>query len=255
MTHHNKILENSSQKAYKKSHVTIETLLDLLIEDRDIDIMDKNKIVKLPTIRRLPLYLYLLEKHFDQGRTTISSNHLAKEMNVEPIVVRKDLTITDIVGKPRIGYDIEALIKAIRSFIYWDSSQEGILIGSGNLGSAILQYSGFEQMGFSIPVAFDMNDELAGKQIGQTTVYSMEEMPHLIERMGWKLAVLCVPAPAAQSLANQLIELGINAIWNFAPVRLQVPEHVVVQQENLIAGLTVLRVKQQKMESSPLEDQ
>lgn len=210
---------------------------------------DKLRVLKLPTIRRLPLYLDLLEKHFQKGHTTISSSHLARHMNLEQIVVRKDLSITGIAGKPRIGFDIEELIAAVRTFIQWDTSQEAILVGAGHLGSALSRYTGFEKMGFSIPAAFDVDPEILGTTIGSTKVYPMGEMRHMIAENGWQIAILCVPAKVAQSVADQLVAAGITAIWNFVPVQLQVPDHVVVQQENLSSGLAVLRVKQVKNEA------
>ena len=210
---------------------------------------EKIKVLKLPTIRRLPLYLHLLENHQEAGEETISSNDLAKQMDLEQIVIRKDLSVTGIVGKPRIGYNVDELIAAIRKFIQWDTSQEAILVGAGHLGSALLRYTGFENMGVSIPVAFDSDPAVIDTRVGDTKVYPIDKMEYMIKRIGWKMAILCVPAQVAQEVADHLVDAGITAIWNFAPIQLQLPNHVVIQQENLSSGLAVLRVKQASNEA------
>ncbi|MCE5323254.1 redox-sensing transcriptional repressor Rex [bacterium] len=207
----------------------------------------KQKVGSLPTIRRLPSYLYLLKQLAQNGRDIVSSNHIAQCLKLEPIQVRKDLAITGIEGKPKIGYHVPSLIKAIEEFLGWDSHKEVFLVGAGNLGSALLGYKGFEQHGMKIIAAFDCDECKIGTQIHDRDVLPLEKLPDLARRMNIKLGIITVPAEAAQHVAGVMVSGGIEAIWNFSPVVLEVPEGVVVQNEDLSSGLAVLSVKSSKI--------
>lgn len=207
----------------------------------------KQKVGSLPTIRRLPSYLYLLKQFAQNGRDIVSSTHIAESLRLEPIQVRKDLAITGIEGKPKIGYHVPSLIKAIEEFLGWDTHKEVFLVGAGNLGSALLGYKGFEQHGMKIIAAFDCDKSKIGTQIHQKDVLPLEKLSDLARRLNVKLGIITVPAEAAQHVASVMISGGIEAIWNFSPVRLEVPEGVVVQNEDLSSGLAVLSVKSSKI--------
>ena len=211
---------------------------------------EKQKVGSLPSIRRLPVYLRLLKNISDEGRDMISSTHIAAILKVDPIQVRKDLSITGIVGKPKIGYYVPTLIGAIEKFLGWDKSAEAFLVGAGNLGSALLGYDGFKQHGLDIIAAFDTDKSKIGTQIHGRDVLPLDKLPAMVDRMHVLTGIIAAPVEVAQSVADTMVASGIIAIWNFAPVKLDTPKHVVVQNEDLAAGLAVLCVKAAKARSN-----
>lgn len=205
----------------------------------------KNKLisVSLPTIKRLPTYLNVLEELKVEGKTTVSATDIAKRLSLIPIQVRKDLSATGIVGKPKIGFEIEELGKAIKALLGWENDRDAFLIGAGALGSALLGYNGFEQHGLKILAAFDSNPDICDTEIHGKRVFPMEKLRDLIERMKVSIIILTLPAEFAQEVVNKLIGTGIKGIWNFSPVTLDVPKEIIVQNENLASGLAVLSTK------------
>lgn len=199
--------------------------------------------IPLPSLRRLPRYLNVLEKLQRQGRTTVSATDVADELDLKPIQIRKDMAFTGIVGKPKVGYDIHELIYAIRTFIGWHDITPCVLVGAGSLGTALLGYEGFAKRNLKIVAAFDIDAEKQGKIIYGTTVFSLDKLAEIIERDNITMAIITVPTQAAQDVTNSLIAAGIAGIWNFSPTEIQVPPHVVVKRENLSEGLAVLFVK------------
>ncbi|MCE5199097.1 MAG: redox-sensing transcriptional repressor Rex [Armatimonadota bacterium] len=204
---------------------------------------EKNKIGSLPAVRRLPTYLHLLRSFSESGREMVSSTHIAEKLKIEPIQVRKDLAITGIEGKPKVGYYIPALIDAIETFLGWNNTTDAFLVGVGNLGSALLGYEGFRKHGLKIVAAFDADDSRVGQVIGDVEVLPIHKLSDLAMRMHVPMGVIAVPAESAQSVADAMVLGGIQAIWNFAPRSLDVPDGVVVQNEDLASGLAVLSVK------------
>ncbi len=205
--------------------------------------LKKITTVPLPTIRRLPTYLRVLEEMRKWGKEYVSATDIADYLGLTPIQVRKDLAVTPIQGKPKIGFEINELHRAIRSFLGWDKTTEAFLVGAGSLGSALLGYNGFDEYGLNIAAAFDANPRLEGMEIHGKTVFSLDKLPDLVNRMGIRIAVLTVPRDAAQECADQLVAAGIKGIWNFASPHITVPAGVVVQNENIAQGLAVLSVK------------
>ena len=207
------------------------------------DINQKGNVTKVPTIRRLPMYLRILRRCKKEGIESISSKKLAKEMGLEPIGVRKDLSFTGYVGKPRYGYNVVELYEAINSIVAWDSKSEAALVGVGHLGSAISGYSGLKKYGLKIPVAFDVDPAIVGTEINDIPILPLADLEKIVTRTQLQMGILCVPSGAAQEVADMMVVAGIRGIWNFTPVKLQVPSDVVVQQEDLASGLAVLSVK------------
>lgn len=205
----------------------------------------KVKVANLPSVRRLPAYLHLLKQLEATGLDFVSGTQISQELKLEPIQVRKDLAITGIVGKPRIGFPVTALITAIETFLGWDNTTDAFLIGSGHLGSALLGYQGFKEHGLNIVAAFDNAEEKFGQTIHDTEVFPLEKLPDLAERMHVRIAIMTVPASEAQSIADFLVDAGIEGIWNFTPVSLRLPANIVVQHEDLACGLAVLSKKLQ----------
>ncbi|MCP3966975.1 MAG: redox-sensing transcriptional repressor Rex [Lentisphaerae bacterium] len=205
--------------------------------------MGNKKVQKLPSIRRMPTYLHKLTQMRKNGLDTVSTTIMARYMNLEPIVVRKDLELTGVTGQPGVGYKIKDLIDAIKSFLNWHNTAEAVLIGAGSLGRALLGYEGFEDYGLNIIAAFDADPSKIGSEIHDREVFDIIRLPELASRLQVNMGILCVPNEYAQESADMMIEGGINAIWNFTNVSLDVPEHVVVQREVIASGLAVLSVK------------
>jgi redox-sensing transcriptional repressor len=202
------------------------------------------KPIPEPTLRRLPIYYQYLKKwHAETRLDYISSNQIGADLNVLPIQVRKDLEVTEAVGKPKLGYNVAELISTIEAFLGWDNTTDGYLVGVGNLGSALLGYQGFKEYGLNIIAAFDTDEDKVGREIHGTMVLPVQKLPNMIKRMGIKIGILTVPAHSAQALAETMVDAGIRAIWNFSPVKINVPAHVIVQHENLASSLVVLSKK------------
>jgi redox-sensing transcriptional repressor len=197
-----------------------------------------------PTLRRLPIYYQYLKKLLARGATEyVSSTQIGNDLKLLPIQVRKDLEMTGIVGKPKLGYEITVLMPAIENFMGWNNVTDGYLVGVGNLGSALLGYQGFREYGLNLVAAFDSDKSKVGLEIHGTKVLHVDKLPNMITRMGIKIGVLTVPAPAAQDLADVMVKAGIAAIWNFSPTKIHVPPHIIVQHENLASSLVVLSKK------------
>lgn len=202
----------------------------------------KQKIAAVPSIRRLPSYLHIIRQAKDDGNEYISGTIIAQELHLEPIQVRKDLAITGIVGKPKKGYPVVALMAAIEHFLGWDSLQKAVLIGAGNLGTALAGYQGFQYHGLNICAAFDQDPKKIGSEIHGVPVFSLETLPVQLRSLEAKIAILTVPSSSAQSVTDTLVSSGITGIWNFTNVKLKVPESVVVQREDLTSGYAMLCV-------------
>lgn len=203
----------------------------------------KEKVGSLATVKRLPSYLYMLRQLEEAGREVVSSTHLAEKLKLESIQVRKDLAVTGITGKPKVGYHVPSLIRAIEEFLGWDNDTDAFLVGAGNLGSAILGYGGFIRHGLNIAAAFDVDENKIGRTIRGKEVFPLDKLANLANRMRVHMGIITVPADAAQDVADRMVAAGIFAIWNFSPTTLEVPEDVVVQNEDLASGLAILSVR------------
>lgn len=197
-----------------------------------------------PTLLRLPQYHRVLkEMARDEGREHVSCTQIAYRLRLEPTQVRKDLAATGIVGRPRIGYDTARLIEAIETFLGWKNTSDAFLIGAGNLGTALMGYEGFREHGLNIVAAFDTDPEKIGAEIVGRPVFGLEKLPDLADRLHVKIAIITAPAEAARQVAELAVVSGIRALWNFAPVYLDVPEDVVVEDVRLVASLGALTGK------------
>ena len=205
--------------------------------------LGSKRILSYPSIRRMPSYLRILKDLVATNQKDVSATFLAKVLGFEPIVVRKDFDPLPITGKSGVGYDIHELIKAIEDHLGWNNITDAFLVGTGNLGSALLGYRGFEQYGVKIVLAFDADPAKTHRTINDVHVLPIDELSMMAERMKVQIGILAVPAEFAQAVAEKMIKAGIRAIWNFAPVKLIAPENVVVQNEDLAEGLAVLSVK------------
>ena len=188
-------------------------------------------------IYRLSIYHRCLQRLQDNGQETVSSTALAKAAKVKPAQLRKDLAYFGQFGTRGLGYPVETLGSMIRDVLGRERLQPVVLVGAGNLGSALLRYQGFQKEGFEVICAFDADPEAARKRGIGIPVKSDEEIEDFVKAEGVKLAILCVPAGFAQAVANRLVAAGIQGILNFSPVRLEVPEDVQVNDVDLALEL------------------
>lgn len=168
---------------------------------------------------------------------TVSSEALAKAAGVKSAQLRKDLTYFGQFGTRGLGYDVEVLAKMISGLLGRSSLQPVILVGVGNLGAALLSYHGFQQEGFEIIGAFDVDPAKARSRQGVQTVHDLQQLPSFLKDHPARMAILAVPATAAQEVTNLLVAHGISGILNFSPVVLQVPDEVMVNNVNLAIEL------------------
>lgn len=201
------------------------------------------KCISTQTIRRLPQYLRVFYRLHGYGRALVSSTVLAQEMHLLPIVVKKDLQAVGAPSKLRTGFKVAGTIQVIEKFLGWNNLNKAFLVGVGHLGEALLGFTGFKNHGLEIVVAFDTDPEKVGQAVHGVPVYHTAQLAGIIARENLKIAVLTVPAQAAQGITDTLLSAGIKAIWNFAPVRLEVPAGVVLQQEDISSGLAELCAK------------
>jgi redox-sensing transcriptional repressor len=216
--------------------------------------MHQGKILNIPAIRRMPTYLHKLLKMQAEGKVSVSSTELAEYMNIELIVVRKDISLTGISGQRRVGYDVNELIRYIKTYLGWEDKISAALIGAGSLGTALLGYNDFEHYGFSIEWVFDSSADKIGKDVYGRTVLDINDMENQFKDRRPEIAVICVSNTAAQAVADKLVASGIRYIWNFANVSLQVPPGVVVQREVIAGGLAMLAVRR-KFEKNACREQ
>jgi redox-sensing transcriptional repressor len=178
---------------------------------------------KIPdaTINRLNLYLRSLrELAKDSEEKTVSSKQLAQELNIKAHQVRKDLSYFGQFGKRGIGYKAKDLIRDITDILGLNKKWNVCLCGLGNLGSALIAYKGFKKEGLNLAAVFEKDPQKIGRKFGKTEVFSVEEIEKVIKKRNIEIGIIAVPADEAQNTADQLINAGIKAILNFAPVKL-----------------------------------
>lgn len=198
--------------------------------------MENNQYISQASLKRLPKYLRVLKEKKENGVELISSTAIAKELNLNPIQVRKDLAlVSKSDGKPGIGFSTQNLILDMEEFLNLNNMTDAIIVGAGKLGQALMNYKGFEN-NTNILIAFDIDKS---KCDNKKTFY-IDKMENLIKRMNIHIGIITVPKEAAQEVCDKMINCGIKAIWNFAPVNLKVPEDIVIKNEDLSASLLVL---------------
>lgn len=195
------------------------------------------------SLKRLPQYHHYLVELEAKGILRVSCSVIGRDLNCIPVQVRKDLQYTGIIGKPKTGYSVRELIRSIETFLGWNKVNEAFLVGVGNLGTALLGHERFKRFGLRIVAAFDKDRNKAGRQVHETVVQPLEKLGDLAKQMRIQLGIITTPAEAAQAVADEMVNGGIQAIWNFAPVRLNVPAHIFVHHEDLYSSLASLSWK------------
>jgi redox-sensing transcriptional repressor len=194
-------------------------------------------VIPRKAVYRLSLYYRVLERLQQNRIETVSSDALARATGVKPTQLRKDLTYFGQFGTRGLGYKVESLLSQLGSVLRTTRFQPVILVGAGNLGSALLRYDGFVKEGFEIVAAFDIRPDASKAGRTKVPVLPTNEIKRFVPENGVKLAILAVPGMVAQEVTNELVEAGIQAILNFSPLILQVPDHVVVNNVNLAIEL------------------
>ena len=201
------------------------------------------RTVPEPTLRRLPLYHRFLKDLQCSGREFVSCTDIGLDLDLDPTQVRKDLEAVGIEGRPRVGYLLGNVVGGLEQFLGWKNLHDAFLVGAGSMGSALLGYRKFEQCGLKIVTAFDTDKAKIGSRIHGKCVLPLNKLPNLARRMHILIGIITVPAESAQAVTQLMIEGGIRAIWNFSPVRLRVPDHVIVHNEDLYCSLASLSQK------------
>jgi redox-sensing transcriptional repressor len=180
-------------------------------------------------IGRLPIYLRALLQMSQESRQVTSSQELGERLGISAAQIRKDLSQFGEFGKQGTGYNIEFLANQVREILKVNRVWDVAIVGAGDIGRALASYSGFSQRGFRISMMFDAKAELIGSQAGEFTIKDSRTMKEEIRSAGIKMAMIAVPAAQAQAVADQLVEAGVKAILSYAPVNLNVPAGVRVQ--------------------------
>lgn len=194
-------------------------------------------------ILRLESYLTYLGQLRNAGKTNATSEELAKLFGISSSRVRQDLVALGAVGKPRAGYNIDELEKMIVEALDVDNLKRIALVGFGNLGRALSASEVWEQGGFELRAIFDNNPSVIGTEVNCIKVRSITELFGVINSEHIQAAVITVPAPIAQSVADMLVTAGITGIWNFAPIEIEVPDGVAIEHQRLEQGLMTLSYK------------
>lgn len=193
-----------------------------------------------PTLRRLPRYLSNIKLMKEKGEQYVSSTQISKEINIDASQIAKDLSYVNISGRTRVGYNIDALIEVLESFLGFTNMHKAFLFGVGSLGAALLRDSGLHHFGLEIVAAFDVNPELVGKDLNGIPIFHSDDFEAKMKEYDVNIGVLTVPINIAQEITDKMVDGGIKAVWNFTPFRIRVPENIVVQNTSLYAHLAVM---------------
>jgi redox-sensing transcriptional repressor len=210
-----------------------------------LSIASKNKkdILSEPTLKRLPEYLYYLQCITKKGIIYISAPAMAKELEHDATQIVKDLSLTGVKGKPRKGYNVKELIASIENYLGFDKKNEAFLVGAGKLGQAILSYHELQGYGVRIIAAFDIDPKKIDTQYGNTTILHISKLSGLAKRLGVSIGILTTPKAVAQKTAEAMVNSGIKSIWNLTPVKLKLPDNIIIQNTSMYANVAVLLKK------------
>lgn len=212
------------------------------------------RTIPQPSLKRLPQYHHYLVELEAKGIARVSCSTIGMDLGLVPVQVRKDLQYTGIIGKPKTGYSVSELVQAIETFLGWNNINEAFLVGVGNLGTALLGHERFSKFGLHIVAAFDTDQAKIGKWIHEKAVLPLDKLAELAPRMSIHLGIITAPAETAQAIADEMVKGGIQAIWNFAPVKLKVPEHIIVHNEDLYNSLASLSWKLARRFRVPIQE-
>ena len=197
-------------------------------------------------LNRLPSYLNHL-KSLPKESENVSAAAIARALGLDEVQVRKDLAKISHTGRRRTGRCREQLILDIEKYLDFAADTGTIIVGTGKLGTALLDYEGFDEAGLNVMAGFDLQPTRDETEQGKP-IYAMSRLETFCRRYEVRIAIIAVPVESAQDVCDSLVSCGVEAIWNFAPVRLRVPEYVIVKNENLALSLTALRMELKRQE-------
>lgn len=193
--------------------------------------------ISISTLRRLPVYLNYL-KRLPQSQINISATTIAAALKYGEVQVRKDLGLISGAGKPKVGYNRVELIKTLEEYLGYNDTKKAVLVGAGKLGEALMGYRGFQDYGLNIVAAFDIKN--VGQTVSGKTIYNINVLETFCKKENIKIGIITVPSAAAQEVADKMSRCGIKAVWNFASIHLDLPDDVLVHDENMAASLALL---------------
>ncbi|WP_409178665.1 redox-sensing transcriptional repressor Rex [Brevibacillus fortis] len=202
--------------------------------------MAKHEKISEAVVRRLPIYLRYLSYLQQVEVTTVSSQQMGKNLDVNPAQIRKDLAAFGDFGKKGIGYDVDYLVEKIREILKLTDEIRVALVGAGHLGHAISNYNAYLKDNMRIAAIFDNNPEKQGKKVAGIPIQPLSELEETVVNKQIKLAIITVPAPAAQSVCDQLTQAGIRGILNFAPTTIRAGKDVRVHYADVTSNLQSL---------------
>jgi redox-sensing transcriptional repressor len=206
----------------------------------------RDRAIPEATVGRLPVYLRALVEMAEAGATTISSGDLAGAAGVNSAKVRKDLSYLGSYGTRGVGYDVAYLIHQVRRELGLTQHWPVLIAGAGNLGRALAKYKGFAERGFGMVAMVDNDKRKVGDRVGPVRVEDIEDLERIVKREDVAIGLICTPASAAQTVADQLVAAGIRSILNFAPAVIAVPEDVSVRKVDLSIELQILGYYEQR---------
>lgn len=200
----------------------------------------KEQTISKATIDRLPLYYRTLRLAQDDGMDIISSDELGRRLELTPEQIRKDLALFGQFGKKGVGYYVNELKFNVGKILGLDNHWNIAIVGIGHLGVALANYQNFIALGFNLVALFDNDPNIIGKTVNHVKVKSIDELQSCAKNLKIDIGVIAVPAQFAQQVADKLVKANIKGIWNFAPVKMRVPEDVEIVNEDLSVGLSRL---------------
>lgn len=200
----------------------------------------KEVAISKATVDRLPLYFRALRLAQDEGLDIISSEELGRRLGITPEQIRKDLAAFGQFGKKGVGYYVNELKRNVGSILGLDRHWNIAVVGIGHLGVALANYQNFNVLGFNLVALFDQDPTVIGTTVNHVKVSDIKDLPHLAKTRNIQIGIIAVPAQFAQEVANALVKVGVMGIWNFAPVKMQIPPRVQLVNEDLSIGLSSL---------------
>lgn len=193
-----------------------------------------------PALSRLPWYLAYVTMLREKNVEYVSSTQISRELSVDASQIAKDLSFLNIKGKTRIGYEVASLEQELQDFLGFRRNHNALIVGVGSLGGALIQDSGLEQFGLNIVAGFDIKPDIVGRTICGIPVFDVRELELRRRQFAADIGIITVPVEHAQNVAEQLIDAGVKALWNFTPYRIRVSDDIVVQNTSIYAHLAVM---------------
>ncbi len=208
--------------------------------------INKKAIIPAPTIRRLPLYLSFLKSAKNNKVEFITAPEIARELLIDSTQITKDISVLNITGKTKVGYETKTLINVIENFLGYHIKRKAFLIGVGNLGKSLMKFSDFYGEGLKIIKGFDVDTEKIGKEINSIKIYNVNTIKEHFMKTPIDIAIITAPPGQAQKIANLLIECNIRAIWNFSTMPISAPNNIIIENTCIDSSLAMIKWKLNK---------